>query len=143
MKNDLKVVTQFFPMDLGDMFKYDDKSDSYTCNYSQNSDDSSYNLSYTISCDLAKRLLEQGFLVEVKNNNADEAAVKDNSEARAKYYQQKYVNLREHIDKLHTKYVKAIANPNNGDQPKCLQVEQETVLKNLEKLTKHLLEYGK
>lgn len=144
MENDLKVIQPFYPMDLNDVFKYDEKSNTYVSNYGESDDKSSYTMKCTLSLGYAKKLVKDGFLKELKNINKLELCkdCSDNSEARAQYYQKKYVDLRQEIDTLHTKYVKAIANPNNDNEPKCLQVEQETVLKNLEKVTRHLLEFG-
>lgn len=127
MKNDLKVIKPFEFLSVGDILKYNKENDNYVyrnkyCTYMAN-------IEYAIT------LVKNGYLKEVDNSIPTYEDI-------AKLYIDKYNALYEEISTYHTKYVKALENPNNNDQPKCLQVEQETVLKNLEKITKHFLDFA-
>lgn len=155
---DLIVNKPFFVLNVGDHFVYDEKSNSYISRYAESTDDyCSYSSVYTISVEYACKLIKDGFLVEAvdKQQAADNKKfkemneqilslteqVKELEESAHKYKEMvdRYDKMIVTIDTLNKKYERAIANPNNENLPKCLQVEQETVLKNLRKLTNHLL----
>lgn len=142
MKNDLKVIQPFLQFVPGDVLKYDEKINAYAYSSTEEVHKTGngsflWNNTCTISMNYISYLIKEGYL---KEEDCDK--IVDNCEARVKYYQNKYNALIAEIKKQHDKYSEALKNPNNEDQPKCLQVEQETVLKNLEKITKHFLDFA-
>lgn len=126
----LKVIKPFYVLEEGDTLELSKDGSTYTSVYNEehheDSDDnstvtSSYSSVYSISTAYAKTLVENGYLEEVKE-------------------QKDFVNIFDEIDRLLTKYYDDLNNLLYGknDDPKCMQVEKETVLQNMIKLLEHL-----
>lgn len=126
----LKVIKPFYVLEEGDTLELSKDGSTYTSVYNEehheDSDDnstvtSSYSSVYSISTAYAKTLVENGYLEEVKE-------------------QKDFVNIFDEIDRLLTKYYDDLNDLLYGknDDPKCMQVEKETVLQNMIKLLEHL-----
>lgn len=126
----LKVIKPFYVLEEGDTLELSKDGSTYSSVYNEehheDSDDnstvtSSYSSVYSISTAYAKTLVENGYLEEVKE-------------------QKDFVNIFDEIDRLLTKYYDDLNKLLYGknDDPKCMQVEKETVLQNMIKLLEHL-----
>lgn len=126
----LKVIKPFFVMETGDTFEFDDTTKQYKSVYNEEhreSNDenssvvSSYVSNYTISEDYAKMLIDNGYLMEVKDQNT-------------------FVNIFDEIHNLIEQYNNDLNSlkTTTDDIPQCLKVEKETVLRNMIKLLTHL-----
>lgn len=126
----LKVIKPFYVLEEGDTLELSKDGSTYSSVYNEehheDSDDnstvtSSYSSVYSISTAYAKTLVENGYLEEVKE-------------------QKDFINIFDEIDRLLTKYYDDLNKLlyGNNDDPKCMQVEKETVLQNMIKLLEHL-----
>lgn len=134
MSKILTVIEPFFVMEVGDTFELQADGNTYTsvCNieHSEVDDDnntisSSYNSNFSISKDYAKKLIDEGYL--------EEAFADEKSKST-------FVNVFDEISKLSDKYNKELSNLDKeyADQPACLKVEKETVLRNIIQVLSHL-----
>jgi hypothetical protein len=134
MSKILTVIEPFFTMEVGDTFELTKDGNSYVsaCNVGHDEIDSdnnhissNYSASFTISKDYAKLLIEEGYLEE--------------SSAEEKKHSS-FVNVFDEIAKLIEKYGDELDNLDNDykDQPACMKVEKETVLRNIIKVLMHL-----
>lgn len=126
----LKVIKPFYVLEEGDTLELSNDGSTYSSVYNEehheDSDDnstvtSSYSSVYSISTAYAKTLVKSGYLEEVKE-------------------QKDFVNIFDEIDRLLTKYYDDLNGVLYGksEDPKCMQVEKETVLQNMIKLLEHL-----
>lgn len=132
MEKTLRVINQFFVMDLGDTFEYDEDTKMYVSTHKEdfykmddgdiNEIKSSYNSEFRISPDYAKTLIKDGYLEEVHTDKKD------------------FVNIFDEIDNLLEKYNKGLATleEDTVGLPACVKVERESVLTNLVTLLNHL-----
>lgn len=132
MSKTLRVIDQFFEMEIGDIFTLSEDGTKYVFEHNEeyrkeadNSNgpvNSSYNVTFAISTEYAKELIREGYLEEVTDDKTD------------------FVNVFDEIDKLTTVYADELHNmaENHPDYPECLKVEKTTVLTNLLKVLKHL-----
>lgn len=133
----LKVIKNFNQMEVGDIYDFSAKDNSYVCEVTR---DDSYldartgsnftaKSSYknTISQNYAMHLLKAGYLEEINPSTQ-------------KTTDSQYVNVFDEISRLREKYLTNLDNINDDykDQPACMKVEAETVLSNMIKLLTHL-----
>lgn len=130
----LKVLKPFFVMDADDTFELSPEGDMYVSEYnegrSQVTDDnktisSEYKSTYAISPDYAQSLIEDGYLGEVKQEYKTENGFR---------------NVFDEINDMLDAYREDLNTLDDrcADQPACLKVEQETVLRNMIKILEHL-----
>lgn len=128
----LKVTKPFFVMDVDDTFELSQDGDMYVSEYneghSETTDDarsisSNYSSTYAISPDYAKTLIDEGYLKEVKNEQFGN-----------------FRNVFDEINDMLDAYNEDLntLDERTADQPACLKVEQETVLRNIIKVLEHL-----
>lgn len=130
MSKTLKVITPFFTLGIGDILELSADGKYYEFKQEEkfgkgsvdNSYESFFSTSLSISVDHAKELIEEGYLSE-------EAVVQD-----------KFVNVFDEIDNLLQEYKGDLdeVNADKADVPACLKVEKTTVLSNLIKVLTHL-----
>lgn len=135
MSKILTVIEPFFVMEIGDTFEVTEDGNYYTstCNLehsevddNKNSICSKYSSNYTISKDYAKMLIKEGYLEEAF---AEDRAEKSN-----------FVNVFDEITTLLKNYSNELDNldVDYKNQPACMKVEKETVLRNMIQLLNHL-----
>lgn len=126
MTKNLKVIKPFFVLEEGDTLELNDNG-MYTTEYTTESSglttanghiDSMYQSKYSISTEYADLLKKAGFLQEVSEKGD-------------------FVNVFDEIDTLIKRYEEDLKNVDEN-APICLQVEKETVLKNLIHVLNHL-----
>lgn len=133
MSKILKVVKPFFVMEIGDTFELSQDGAGYTSavNIQRHETDdttsavySSYTSNYTISLDYAKMLVADGYLAEVRT--PEKAAP--------------FVNIFDEIDTMLEAYKEDLENLDEemANEPACLKIEKETVLRNLITALEHL-----
>ena len=130
MSKTLKVITPFFTLGIGDILELSADGNFYEFKQEEkfgkgsvdNSYESFFSTSLSISVDHAKELIEEGYLVE-------ETVLQD-----------KFVNVFDEIDNLLQQYKKDLeeVNADKDEVPACLKVEKTTVLSNLIKVLTHL-----
>lgn len=127
MGKKLKVINPFFVMEEGDEFELS-KDGKYVSEYSAEYSDndsiaSSYRSTYEISSEMAKSLVADGYLEEIKEDKREN-----------------YVNVFNEIEKLISEYASQLKDIENEfeNMPACLRVEKETVLSNMVKVLNHL-----
>lgn len=128
MAKELKVISPFFVVKEGDTFELNDKG-MYVHEYFFEEDDltvednghSSFSSVYTISPDVAKAYIEQGYLEEVREDKT-------------------FVNVFNEIKNLRQQYAYELSRIDEDmeNKPACLRIEKETVLSNLIKVLDHL-----
>lgn len=135
MSKILKVVKPFFVMELGDTFELAKNGTEYVSAFNMErheSDDedstitSHYSSNYTISKEYAKLLIEEGYLKEVKDSSTDKPNVFVN------VFDEIATMLNTYYDDLNT------LDDDMANEPACLKVEKETVLRNLIATLEHL-----
>lgn len=130
----LKVIKPFFIMEVGDTFELSEDKEFYVSEYNEGTsstdDDNNtmkaeYTSKYTISLDYAKMLINEGFLEEVTQPTG----------------KHEFVNVFDEINNLINQYKEDLSmlDETTKDQPACLKVERETVLRNLIKVLEYLL----
>ena len=118
-------------MEIGDTFEWDDNTQMYVAEHSEEfhkSDDSdselrsSYQSNFAISADYAKELIADGYLEVV------------GAEKKV------FMNVFEEISRLTDKYNDELKNLNEdmANMPECMKVERTTVLNNMLSLLNHL-----
>lgn len=131
MAKTLRVIDTFFCMEIGDTFEWDDNTQMYVAEHSEEfhkSDDSdselrsSYQSNFAISADYAKELIADGYLEVV------------GAEKKV------FMNVFEEISRLTDKYNDELKNLNEdmANMPECMKVERTTVLNNMLSLLNHL-----
>ena len=134
MSNILKVKKPFFVMEVDDTFELSEDGTEYVSSFNMERNEgddhnsvvtSKYSSRYAISKEYAQKLVEDGFLEEVKANTI---------------YDKKFVNVFDEISSLIQEYTEDLENLDDtmADQPACLKVESETVLRNLLTVLNHL-----
>lgn len=137
MAKTLRVIDTFFCMEVGDTFEWDEKSQMYVAEHSEEfhkSDDndselrSSYQSNFAISVDYAKELIADGYLEVVGAEN-----------------KKVFTNVFDEISRLTEKYTDELKNLDEdmASMPECLKVERTTVLNNMLSLLEHLAELKK
>lgn len=131
--NKLKVVDQFYNLEVGDILTLSDDKNFYEYNVSEGSSDKdskfTFNASFKINSDYAKELIKQGCLEEVveKQSNPE------------------FKNIFTEIDTLLSTYYSELdsLDVEFANKPTCLKVEKSTVLNNLIKVLEHLKDLKK
>lgn len=131
MANTLRVIEDFFVMEVGDTFQWDENTKMYVAERSEEfhkSDDSdselrsTYSSNFAISADYAKELIADGVLEEVNPTK------------------KVFMNVFDEISRLQSKYTDELKNIDEdmASMPECLKVERITVLNNMLSLLEHL-----
>ena len=131
MAKTLRVIDTFFCMEVGDTFEWDDNTQMYVAEHSEEfhkSDDSdselrsTYQSNFAISADYAKELIADGYLEVV------------GAEKKV------FMNVFDEIGRLTDKYADELKNLNEdmANMPECMKVERTTVLNNMLSLLNHL-----
>lgn len=134
MSKILKVKKPFFVMEVDDTFELSEDGTEYVSSFNmernEGNDDSSivtstYTSRYAISKEYAQKLVEDGFLEEVKATAV---------------YDKKFVNVFDEIDSLIKEYTTDLRNLDSdmAQEPACLKVERETVLRNMLEVLNYL-----
>ena len=131
--NKLKVVDQFYNLEVGDILTLSDDKNFYEYNVSEGSSDKdskfTFNASFKINSDYAKELIKQGYLEEVveKQSNPE------------------FKNIFTEIDTLLSTYYSELdsLDVEFANKPTCLKVEKNTVLNNLIKVLEYLKDLKK
>lgn len=130
MNKVLHVIQPFFTVEVGDTFEYDNNSDMYVAQRTEEfhkTDDSDselrsvFNSNFAISADYAKELIADGYLEDV-------------------YEKKTFTNVFDEIQRLNDKYSDELKNLNEdmAGMPECLKVERTTVLNNILSVLEHL-----
>lgn len=130
MNKVLHVIQPFFTVEVGDTFEYDDNSDMYVAQRTEEfhkTDDSNselrsiFNSNFAISADYAKELIADGYLEDVSK-------------------EKQFTNVFDEIQRLNDKYTDELKNLNEdmAGMPECLKVERTTVLNNMLAVLDHL-----
>lgn len=136
MAKTLRVINSFFVMEEGDTLEWNDDTNMYTADHSEEfhkSDDSdselrsTYQSNFAISEDYAKELILDGYLEEVTDGK------------------KVFMNVFDEINRLIEKYNDELKNINEdmANMPECLKVERTTVLNNILSVLDHLKELKK
>ena len=126
--NKLKVVDQFYNLEVGDVLTLSDDKNFYEYRVSEDSSDKdskfTFNASFKIDSNYAKELINQGYLEEVVE----------------KQQTSEFKNVFTEIDNLLSIYNSELKSLDVefADKPTCLKVEKNTVLNNLIKVLEHL-----
>lgn len=126
--NKLKVVDQFYNLEVGDVLTLSDDKNFYEYRVSECSSDKdskfTFNASFKIDSNYAKELINQGYLEEVVE----------------KQQTSEFKNVFTEIDNLLSIYNSELKSLDVefADKPTCLKVEKNTVLNNLIKVLEHL-----
>jgi hypothetical protein len=132
MEKTLRVIESFFVMEVGDTFTWDNDTQMYVAEHSEQfhkSDDSdsevrsTYQSNFAISADYAKELIVDGYLEVVGAEN-----------------KKIFMNVFDEISRLTNKYKDELKNLNEdmANMPECMKVERTTVLNNMLSLLDHL-----
>ena len=136
MAKTLRVINSFFVMEEGDTLEWDESTNMYTADHSEEfhkSDDanselrSTYQSNFAISEDYARELILDGYLEEVNDGKKS------------------FTNVFDEINRLIDKYDDELKNLNEdmANMPECLKVERTTVLNNILSVLDHLKELKK
>jgi len=129
----LKVIKPFFVMDCGDTFELSQNGKEYTSTYVEEGDatndsgvhiGSKYTSNYTISTGYAQELINEGYLAPLETTKPEGP----------------FVNVFDEIDDMLAEYNEELNNIDDvcANQPACLKVEHETVLRNICTVLEHL-----
>lgn len=133
MNNILKVIKPFYMLKTGDTLELNE--DGFFVNTrneelnesNENNEDiqARYTQTYSISKDYAKLLIEEGYLAPVEEKKEKEKT---------------FVNVFDEISNMLEEYNEELGNIDDdmADEPACLKVEKETVLRNMIKILEHL-----
>lgn len=130
MNKVLHVTEPFFTVEVGDTFEYDDNTNMYVAQRTEEfhkTDDSNselrsmFNSNFAISVDYAKELIADGYLEDVTEKKT-------------------FTNVFDEIQRLNDKYSDELKNLNEdmAGMPECLKVERTTVLNNILSVLDHL-----
>lgn len=133
MSKILKVIKKFYLLEVGDTLELSEDGVEYTNVHNEELNESDekgsdisarFTSTYSISTDYAKLLIEEGYL-----------APYDEPET-----QKGFVNVFDEIDTMLETYNEELDNLDEdfADEPACLKVEKETVLRNMIKVLNHL-----
>lgn len=133
MSKILKVIKKFYLLEVGDTLELSENGIEYTNVHNEELNESDekgsdisarFTSTYSISTDYAKLLIEEGYL-----------APYDEPET-----QKGFVNVFDEIDNMLDTYNEELDNLDEdfADEPACLKVEKETVLRNMIKVLNHL-----
>jgi hypothetical protein len=133
MSKILKVIKKFYLLEVGDTLELSEDGTEYTNVHNEELNESDekgsdisarFTSTYSISTDYAKLLIEEGYL-----------APYDEPET-----QKGFVNVFDEIDTMLETYNEELDNLDEdfADEPACLKVEKETVLRNMIKVLNHL-----
>lgn len=133
MSKILKVIKKFYLLEVGDTLELSEDGVEYTNVHNEELNESDekgsdisarFTSTYSISTDYAKLLIEEGYL-----------APYDEPET-----QKGFVNVFDEIDNMLETYNEELDNLDEdfADEPACLKVEKETVLRNMIKVLNHL-----
>lgn len=133
MSKILKVIKKFYLLEVGDTLELSEDGIEYTNVHNEELNESDekgsdisarFTSTYSISTDYAKLLIEEGYL-----------APYDEPET-----QKGFVNVFDEIDNMLETYNEELDNLDEdfADEPACLKVEKETVLRNMIKVLNHL-----
>lgn len=137
MNKVLHVIQPFFTVEVGDTFEYDNNTDMYVAQRTEEfhkTDDSDselrsvFNSNFAISADYAKELIADGYLEETSNEP-----------------KKAFTNVFDEINRLIDKYEDEKDNlqEDMANMPECLKVERATVLNNILSVLDHLKELKK
>lgn len=135
MSKILKVIKRFYLLDEGDTLEFDEATNSYKNVHNEELNESNdegddisakFTSTYSISPDYAKLLIEDGYLAPY--NEPKEKDTKN------------FVNVFDEIGSMLETYNEELDNLDEdfADEPACLKVEKETVLRNMIKVLNHL-----
>ena len=121
-------------MEVDDTFELSEDGNTYTSSFNmehnENADNdgmvaSKYTSTYSISKEYAQKLVEDGYLEEVKATAV---------------YDKKFVNVFDEIGSLIKEYSDDLKNLDSdmAEEPACLKVERETVLRNMLQVLSYL-----
>lgn len=130
MNKVLHVTEPFFTVEVGDTFEYDDNTNMYVAQRTEEfhkTDDSNselrsmFNSNFAISVDYAKELIADGYLEDATEKKT-------------------FTNVFDEIQRLNDKYSDELKNLNEdmAGMPECLKVERTTVLNNILSVLDHL-----
>lgn len=130
MNKVLHVIQPFFTVEVGDTFEYDNNTDMYVAQRTEEfhkTDDSDselrsvFNSNFAISADYAKELIADGYLEDVMDKKT-------------------FTNVFDEIQRLSDKYSDELKNlqEDMAGMPECLKVERTTVLNNILSVLDHL-----
>ena len=130
MNKVLHVIEPFFTVEVGDTFEFDDKTNMYVSQRTEEfhkTDDSNselrsmFNSNFAISADYAKELIADGYLEDAGNKKV-------------------FMNVFDEIQRLSDKYSDELKNLNEdmAGMPECMKVERTTVLNNILSVLDHL-----
>ena len=133
MSKILKVIKKVYLLEVGDTLELSEDGIEYTNVHNEELNESDekgsdisarFTSTYSISTDYAKLLIEEGYL-----------APYDEPET-----QKGFVNVFDEIDTMLETYNEELDNLDEdfADEPACLKVEKETVLRNMIKVLNHL-----
>ena len=134
MSKILKVITPFYLLKVGDTFELSADGSEYTNVHNEEltetndaNDDISarFTSKYSISTDYANMLIEEGYLAPLEPQVRKE---------------ERFVNLFDEINDMLEVYNEELGNLDEdyAEEPACLKVEKETVLRNMIKILEHL-----
>jgi len=130
MNKVLHVIEPFFTVEVGDTFEFDDNSNMYVSQRTEEfhkTDDSNselrstFNSNFAISADYAKELIADGYLEDASGKKV-------------------FMNVFDEIQRLSDKYSDELKNLNEdmAGMPECMKVERTTVLNNILSVLDHL-----
>lgn len=132
MSKILKVIKPFFVMETGDTLEYSEETKMYVSQIAVNNSEfddknntieSKYTSSYSISVSYAEHLIKTGYLEEYKEQDTE-----------------KFINVFDEIERLGEMYQKQLENIDDdmATEPECLKVEKTTVLNNMLEVLSYL-----
>lgn len=131
MNNILKVIKPFYMLKAGDTLELNEdgffvntRNEELNESNEDNEDiQARYTQTYSISKDYAKLLIEEGYLAPVEEKK-----------------EKAFVNVFDEISNMLEEYNEELGNIDDdmADEPACLKVEKETVLRNMIKILEHL-----
>ena len=131
----LKVISPFYLLKVGDTFELSADGSEYTNVHNEELNETNdtndeisarYTSKYSISTDYAKLLIEEGYLAPLE----PEVPEKNN----------RFVNVFDEINTMLETYNEELdtLDDDYAEEPACLKVEKETVLRNMIKVLEHL-----
>lgn len=135
MNKILRVITPFYLLKVGDTFELSEDGTEYTnvhneqldeTNESGNDISARFTSKYSISTDYANMLIEEGYLAPLK------PTVPEKTEG--------FINVFDEINTMLETYHEELDSLDDdyAEEPACLKVEKETVLRNMIKVLEHL-----
>lgn len=132
MSKVLKVIKPFFVMETGDTLEYSEENKMYVSQIDVNNSEfddknntieSKYTSTYSISTAYAEHLIKTGYLAEYKEQETE-----------------KFVNVFDEIERLGELYQTQLSNIDTdmAAEPECLKVEKTTVLNNMLEVLSYL-----